>query len=305
MINEILFPKKTERIHKIFYNKQYRFFHDWAKLAGIQVVLLDDGIDKRVYGGSRSEAFFGPTAEHYSILVDGKQLIIEFSDLMKEGMKTFDPRLPYVKHKYYDVPECRQIKNLYPIGSEMDIQESSYQEFFDLCEQQLYTAQGGIVCSNQDATNVRNGGRRAKVQGLLKKWYGNNADTGFVWGNQREFWHKVLNCFVSVVIPGACNSCIDRGHTEQFALGICVVSPPLKTPFPFDILPQSGVHYVQCKDDFSDLRQVIHWCYTNKDECVRIGRNAADLYRACYAPKQYFAWIEIVLRKHQEKETSL
>ena len=305
MITQILFPKKTEQIHPLFYNKQYRFFHDWAKLADIEVILLDDGIDKRVYGGSQGAAFFGPTAEHYSIVVDNKQLIIDFSDLMKEGVQVFDPSLPYVKHKYYDIRECRRIPNLYPIGSEMDIHAVSYQEFSDLCEQRLYTAQGDIVCSNQDASNTRNGGRRAGVQALLRKWYGTNADTTFVHRNQKDFWKKVLNCFVSVVIPGACNSCIDRGHTEQFALGIAVVSPPLKTPFPFDILPQPGIHYVQCKDDFSDLRQVIHWCYTNKDECVRIGRNAADLYRACYAPKQYFAWIEIVLRKHQEKETSL
>jgi len=105
----------------------------------------------------------------------------------------------------------------------------------------------------------------------------------------------VQDCFISVVIPGCCPSSIDRGHIEQFALGICTISTYLETPLPYGELPIPGIHYIQCAGDFSDLRNVIHWAYTHKDECVQIGKNASQLFWACYEPVKYFQWIEQVM----------
>mgnify|MGYP001596933487 CR=1 FL=1 len=289
MINTMLFPAHSPHILDFHYYRHFRFFSEWAKLAGISVEILPEGKHSKVW----AKDYPGPNA--FSVVLDGKQLIIDYSDLLEEGVRKYEKKVPYIKYYYYDLPECRKIKNLYPVGSQIDIQDGTYEEFFDVCETSYYKAQGDIVLCNQ-LPHTRALDRRLDVQSKLKEWYGDNADTSYIPMAQKQFWNKLQECFISVVVPGACNSCIDRGHCEQLALGICTISPHLETLFPRweHLIPNK--HYLMCRDDYSDLKDVIHWAYTHKEECVNIGRSAAQLFKKCYTPSKYFEYIENIVK---------
>ena len=291
MITEMLFPE-NEYIIPAYYGRQCRSFWRMAELAGISVRFIPTGKHPQVYEGRG-----GP--HHFSVVLDGTQIIIDFSDIWETGLMKFDPDLLYFRYMYYNDARYRTVPNLYPLGMFLDIHDGTYEEFFELCKKSSYSAADGIICCNQHPyANALT--RRTFVQKMLKERYGDQVNTQFEEGRQRSFWKRIQNSFLSVVVPGACNSMVDRGHVEQFALGICTVAPPLETMFTYFEQPKDGIHYIQCKPDYSDLCEKINWCYVHKDECVRIGKNAAELFQRCYLPTNYFKWIEQVI-----KETSL
>ncbi len=203
MIQHILFPDKSEQTNLYHFYRHRAFLLRFAEYAGIKVEIVRN--NPRVWMSKHEEP------NEFSILVDGKQLIVDFSDLLSEGVQHFRSDVPYVKYYYYDLPFCKNVTNLYPIGSQLDIQNISFGEFFEICEKSTYTAKDDIVLCNQ-FPHTRALERRTYVQSLLKSWYGKKADTTYIPTAQEQFWKKVQDCFISVVVPGCCNSAIDRGH---------------------------------------------------------------------------------------------
>ncbi len=46
---------------------------------------------------------------------------------------------------------------------------------------------------------------------------------------------------------------------------------------------ERGVHYLEVRDDFSNLEELYHWCETHPDECEWISRNARELFQRVYS----------------------
>ena len=113
------------------------------------------------------------------------------------------------------------------------------------------------------------------------------VDTSFVPGKQVEFWNKHKNCLVAISVPGARNNMLDRGHYEQLALGVCVISPKINTllPYRMELIPKT--HYLNCADDYSDLVELINWCQRNRESCRAIGNQARQLFMNYCMPEKY------------------
>ncbi len=56
--------------------------------------------------------------------------------------------------------------------------------------------------------------------------------------------------------------------------------------------PEAGIHYVECKSDYSDLIDKITWCINNKNECIKIGNRAKELMNETSLPLKQVEWIK-------------
>jgi len=266
---KIKFPRK-ENQH--YYRYHYNFLLQIFKEAGVDIELC-------------------PNTEldttHFVIGINNKKVLIDVSD---------DPKL-HPKYKDYDA--CFKyhvtehihdgIKNLFPLGA---MSFYNWDNYFELEPQLEYTCNNNIVLNNQRVyANAKE--RRSKVQNLLKDKYGNEVD--FKLTDQETYWKKTANCLVSVHVPGYRNDILDRGQFQMMAFGGCTISPKINTILPYNISLVPGVDYIQCKDDYSDLIEKIEWCKTHREECIKIGKNAKDLFMAFGLPRQIVNWIKLCL----------
>lgn len=290
MIKEIVFPQKAAATKRHEYQWHYMFVKKYAELNGIRVTVS------------------GPTAQvfctqhvHFSMLIDGQQVIVDYSD--HEAMAGSYPDLPYLKF-HYNHKLHGHLANVYPIGPMLDIPTlDGYRAFFDMIKKPIYTCSGDRIVNKQLA---RFGAkiRRSHVQHVLRNNFGSNADLRYESKNQHGFWEVHKDCLVAVCVPGARNDMLDRGHYEQLAMGVCVISPYINTALPYGKMLEDGVHFVQCKDDYSDLVELINWCAQNREKCREIGDNAKALFAENCLPKPYWDWVSQCLVEHQNKVTA-
>lgn len=313
MINVVRVPVHgQERIGH--FTCQIQQIERFAYLAGIKVEHVGNsspvdplirkipGKDHKVWTGTAG------APNIFSIQVDKTQVIIDFADLMREGIqkKRFSYYPLIFKYHYYD--ECDSFRNVFPLISALDIKSlGRCREFFSLCHAKIYNPHASDLILNNQRAHTRALNRRTYVQSKLKEIYREKADTSFKIRNQEYFWTKLKDCFISIVVPGACNYMIDRGHLEQLALGICTLCPNIFETFPFTKHLKPWTHYVPCADDYSDLVQKIEWCKKNRDTCKEIGNNAYDFYWKYCSPVPYWKWIDHVITatKGKNKKTRI
>ena len=151
-----------------------------------------------------------------------------------------------------------------------------------------YTCNSGRVLNRQRIFgNAR--GRRRKVQKILKESVFSSVHN---FSSPSVFWKDMVDCLVSVCVPGQREDILDRGQLQYMGLGCCTVSPKLKIVLAYDQAVVPGVHYVECAPDYADLVEVLHWCKAHQKECVDIGQNAKELFIRCCTPKKLVEWIE-------------
>jgi hypothetical protein len=131
--------------------------------------------------------------------------------------------------------------------------------------------------------------RRNLVQTLLRKRFPDSDISADC--DQIDFWKMHEHCLTAVCVPGATNNMVDRGHIELIGLGVCTVSPQLDTVFPHYQLLEPGKHYVRCRDDYSDLEEILVSLQKTPELCKEIGNNARQFYEEYYSPAKYWAWI--------------
>ena len=268
---KIKFPKKEQQ-H--YYRYHYTFLLNVFKEAGINVE-------------------FCPSTEldttHFTIEIDNKKVLIDVSD---------DPKL-HPKYKNYDA--CFKyhvtehihegIKNLFPLGA---MSFYNWDDYFVFWHTIKYKCNNDIILNNQRVyANAKE--RRRKVQHLLTSVY--KKDVDFKLTDQTTYWKKANNCLVSVHVPGYRNDILDRGQFQMMAFGVCTISPKINTILPYNISLISGVDYIKCKDDYSDLIEKIEWCKTHRKECIKIGQNAKDLFQQYCTPKKIVKWIGQCLKQ--------
>ena len=108
------------------------------------------------------------------------------------------------------------------------------------------------------------------------------------------------SCLVSVCVPGQRKDILDRGQFQYMAFGACTISPKLNIMLPYMNVLIPGVHYVECKYDYSDLIEKIEWCRQNRAECIEIGQNVKKLFHAASTPYAIWTWMQRMLSKEKE-----
>lgn len=302
MINQIRLPVRGSGVKLIHWNCHITNIERLCYLAGVPVAHVQNSgdTDPTVNHKSGKDRYVwttpGGAPNLFSIEVNKHQVVIDFSDLMREGIAESDFKKYPVVFKYHYYPICDSYDNVYPLCSALDISSLNVcRSFFALCHSKIYSCNSDIILNNQ-RPHTRALERRTYVQTMLKNKYGDLADISFEMNNQHDFWNKFKNCLASVVVPGACNFMVDRGHLEQLALGVCTICPKLIETFPYEKKLEAWKHYVPCRDDYSDLCNKVEWCKKHRDKCREIGDNAYNFYWSFLSPRRQLEWIEKVLR---------
>jgi hypothetical protein len=271
------FPKDCTN-HK--YNLiHFQFFLQYAKIAGVTVEMVDT--DDRVF----------IPGEHlvFSCTVNDQQIIVDYADHSTRDWQSFYPGIPYFKFQ----TTAANHSTVIPLGPPMvglkkkGVKGATIRQYAQTRKQFQYNPARAIL-----SKQIPNGAavdRRKLVQDMLVTNFSNvDISTN---DDQVDFWFKHQTCLAAVCVPGATNNMVDRGQMELMGLGVCTISPELKTLFPGRQLLTPGVHYIKCADDYSDLISIIKQLEKNPQHCFDIGIYAARFYTKNYTPKKYWNWI--------------
>lgn len=257
----------------------FEFFMKYAIAAGVEVEIVSDN----------RQVFVKDDQLVFSCVINNQQVIIDYAD---HSSRTWSDHYPELKYFKFQTTE-KNISSIIPLGPPMvgvkkaGTKGATLREYLDLRQGYCYVPGDSVLCKQ-----LPNGAaieRRNLVHSTLIENFNQvdiDADV-----DQLDFWKAHENCLTSICVPGATNNMVDRGQIELFGLGVCTISPILYTRFPFDVVPIPNVHYIQCRDDYSDLVDIIKRLSSNKSRCKEIGDNAKAFYDAYFAPKQYWKWI--------------
>jgi hypothetical protein len=277
MENKLLFPiEYKQHKYKLIH---FDFFIQYAKHAGINVELVD----------SNDTVFISDDKLIFSCTFNGKQFIVDYADhSYKNWISDFD-NIPYFKFQTtisnrIGIPLGPPMVGVKKQGSK----GATLTEYFT-CRNSFNYVPGYKILSKQ-LPNGAATDRRNYVHQILLDKFNNSVDIDAN-DDQIDFWKLHETCLVSVCVPGATNNMVDRGHIEQIGLGVCTISPYLTTLFPGNTELTPGTHYIQCKDDYSDLIQIIEELQRDKGLSKYIGDNAKRFYNTFYTPSIYWKWI--------------
>jgi hypothetical protein len=277
MINKLKFPIEYQT-HK-YSLIHFSFFIQYARIAGIEVELVK----------STDTVFISNDHLIFSCLVNDRQIVVDYADHYTKNWQKEYPDIPYFKFQTnLPLPE-----NCIPLGPPMvgvkkkGSKGATMREYMTARYHYNYQPEKNILC--KQAPNGAAVERRLLVHKILAD---NFKDIDISYDNdQLDFWAVHENCLAAVCVPGATNNMIDRGHMELIGLGVCTISPKLYTVFPQNIQLEEGIHYIRCKDDYSDLVDIIQSLQKNLEIPKTIGRNARNFYDETYSPKKYWEWI--------------
>lgn len=284
-----MFTNTILKFDKDYLNHKYglihfNFFVQYARIAGVQVELVDPS----------DKIFIADDKLIFSCLVNDQQIIVDYADHATKNWQTEYPDVPYFKFQSnHPLPT-----GCVPLGPPMvgikrrGTQGATMREYNQVRFNYNYTPGQAVLCKqlpNGAATERRN-----LVQGLIQQNFINHDVSADC--DQMDFWRVHENCLTAVCVPGATNNMVDRGQMELMGLGVCTVSPRLDTVFAYGQLLEPGVHYIQCKDDYTDLVDILKQLQIQPELCKTIGSNARTFYDKYYTPIQYWKWIMENLR---------
>ena len=84
---------------------------------------------------------------------------------------------------------------------------------------------------------------------------------------------------------------LDRGQGQQMMFGACTISPKLNTRLSYHGMLKPGIHYVECKPDYSNLIEKVNWVRSHKTQAIEIGKNAKALFLNTSTPAKQVQWI--------------
>jgi hypothetical protein len=246
-------------------------------LAGVKITLVNS--DDTVNTPGHASAWF-------SCRINSQQVVVDFSDFW--NWEVHQPGIPYLKFQSTKDTNISCIPLGPPIVGLRELTRgSSMQDYFDTRKHFQYKPGNSILSQQIPGGNAKE--RRIRVQSMLK----NNFVNVDVQGKRKqiEFWKAHENCLVAVCVPGATENMVDRGQLELMGLGVPTISPRLTTRFVHDCLLEPDIHYIQCKDDYSDLTDIISGLLNNPNYLKFVGNNANEFFNQHYTPEKYWQWI--------------
>lgn len=253
----------------------WRHLHDTAAALPIDVA-IDAGLAKVCWSA-------------FEFAVDGVVCVYDFSDFLLVDAAC---------HRYQHWLRTQYVRSFFPhvnLDSFPPIAFFDWPRFHELSAAIVYDASGDVILHKQifppstSSTGIDLRRRRSAVQAELVARFGAFVDTAV--DPQEEFWHKAGRCLVSVHVPGSHHHSLDRGQHQLMGLGVCTLSPEIWTATLAE-RPQRDVHYVGCRDDYSDLPERIEWCRSHRKECVAIGRRAKEFFLAHSTPEAIWRHIK-------------
>ena len=221
----------------------------------------------------------------FDCLIDGHLCKFDFNDHEIINRDESIKYKAYFKFHFHESHlEGPNEKNLFPFSP---VNFHDWVLYDKLTEEINYVAKGKVLNNQAPAGNAIE--RRNKVHTMLRNAYGNELDAGRY--PKEEFYKLINNASAIVCVPGARNNMLDRGQGQQMFFGACTISPKLNTRLSYHGMLIPGVHYVECKPDYSDLIEKVNWVRKNKAEAIQIGNAARKLFLETSTPEKQVEWI--------------
>jgi hypothetical protein len=211
----------------------------------------------------------------FVVTIEEKNFLFDYSD----SPIPVDCHLPVFK--LHCIKENSKIFSFPPVNFN---QWSDYVKFSDLIK---YKAVGDISFRQRHYGNAKE--RRNYVKMMLESKYRNILTTQLA---QFTYWFDIDNLFLAVFVPGFNNNMLDRAQFQYMAFGCCTISPRLPEILPFGNCLIPNEHYIMCRDDYSDLIDLIEFYSCCKEACFEMGQNAKKLFANTSIPLQIMKWIE-------------
>jgi len=244
-----------------YYNTHYRYVLEMFRHLNYQISFFRyEDKDKCVF----------PT------YLNGKKVWFDFADSAKLTLPN-----DYNDEKIFKFHNQDNLRSL----SFSPISFYNWNEYYNLLKDINYNPVNDVVSNRQRAYGNATQ-RRNLVNRMLNKSFktvGNNL-------LQLDFWKDINNISLSVCIPGQRIDILDRGQLQYMAFGCCTISTKLNISLINDKLVPN-IHYIQCKDDFSDLVPIIKSLFSKKEHMKEIGNNCKKLFENNFTPKVTELWI--------------
>ena len=241
LLMEIVFPLNNNK----YYNTHYRY------VLSIFNAFPDTNI------------VFEPV-EYFIVGVNGKRCLFDYSDYF--DIAGYNPRnFDYVFkfHKHYDVMYPDNVLPFPPIS-------------FYNWDKYLYSSiqyapnKAGISMRQKSYGNARE--RRNIVRDMLVKEFGSEVRTSIL--EQDLYFLEVEDIFLGVFVPGAQENMLDRGQFQYMAYGVPTISPMIPELLTYDIRFQDVEDYIACRNDYSDLIDIIIEAKKQPEFMQQMGSNA-------------------------------
>ena len=246
-------------------------------------VLLSSLSNFKVVGDENTDESIWP-----SFNIDDKTIMFDYQDF-KSLHRNYKSADICFKTQYTD--DMIPIANVFPWSQ---ISFTDWAGYFKLRAEIKYSAKTNMVLNNQKPYGNAKV-RRDTVRLALKAKYGSLVSATYDLP-QDQFFKQINNCLVYVHVPGHSNNMFDRAHAQMFGFGCCLITTEIPNILPNNIKPMPGVHYIKCKNDYSNLIELIEWCKNNRAACVEIGNNAQELFDNSLTPKAMNNYIKKILR---------
>lgn len=189
--------------------------------------------------------------------------------------------------KFQTISAHRPFGNVYPFCPPSF---TNWEQYRLLREDIHFTGQGTRVLYVQESAKFRGEQwgqdllrRRSLVKELLRENFGEQVDMEY--SDQLGFWRRATASLLSVHVPGLWNNMLGRAQLQMFAFGVCTISPMIYTqPGTEPLLPD--VHYIRCRDDYSDLVSLIVHLQKQPEMRRRIGVEAKRFFDLHCTPEK-------------------
>ena len=231
--------------------------------------------------------------------MDGKEVLVDVSDHFKiiDRMKDFEFYFKYhYSERHHDDITGKpkpMFSNHYPLTP---ISFLDWEQYYSLRKKIKYIANGKGIVRNNQIPKKRALERRQKVQDILRRYYPPSF-LDFKIHKQSVFFTNINETFISVCVPGARETILDRGQLQYMGFGCPTISPHIDTMLNGFRKLNPSIHYIECKKDYSDLIEIIEWCKVHRKECIQIGKNAKALFEKTATPIALVQWIQKVINE--------
>ena len=229
----------------------------------------------------------------FDCLIDGHLCKFDFNDHEIVDRDVSSKYKAYFKFHYHESHDIGpREKNIFPFSP---VNFHDWDLYNRLHPTINYTAKGKVL--NNQAPAGAAIARRNHVAKILEETFSGNLDRARY--PKEEFYKLINNASAIVCVPGARNNMLDRGQGQQMGLGACTISPKLNTRLSYHGMLVPGVHYVECKPDYSDLIEKVNWVRSNRDTAIKIGKAAKKLFLETSTPQKQVEWIKQCVNRNE------
>lgn len=226
---------------------------------------------------------------HFEIGFFGKKVLMDISDF--EEVHASHAEFDAVFKFHYNAARHRSLANIYPFSPV----SFTRWDLYNTLKAKLRYRGHGLIRNNQSEVPWAQE-RRRFVRRLIERNFRGEADTRFYGGSpegQLKYFEGIPHTLVSVHVPGSRTAMLDRGQAQMMGFGVCTVSPTLPEMLPWNKKPLPGEHYLACREDYSDLIEILEWCQGHPEELVRIGRSSQTLFQESMTPERLVSWMRL------------